>query len=119
MREHIDDDYSYTLLRDWVLDRNAKALEALQYITKFNNEYYRGVLPPDGSTLHAASQFKELRHDKYACEQDIISIDKSIKSIEHLSSFGDSGELALNSNRDLSTHEDLLIEIIDSALSRK
>lgn len=144
-REFIDEEYSYTLLNR-ILDSNwsdKESIEALTYLTKFNNEYHKKVVKKGEETdLHdesnALNEYKtnkygELIRDKKnkpipvskrnsvinknnATDRDLMSRMKhKIQSIEpSLNAEGDFlMDININQYRDLN-HEDTLIELLDA-----
>lgn len=77
-REFIDDEFSYGLL-DKALNGDEKAASALDYLSKFNNEYHKNVIRKDDpNALHHTDT---LRRDLYAREnaknRDIMSVRKT------------------------------------------
>jgi hypothetical protein len=77
-KEFIDEELAYKLLKR-ILDSNYSdldALKALDYLTKFNNEYHKAVIKKgDRTALHKT---KKMRQERYqannAKNRDIMSI---------------------------------------------
>lgn len=114
MREYIDEDFSYALLRR-AQDGDSAALKALQWITKYNNEAYRGVVKKnDPDAIHKTPTLYKAANDAHnARRRDLVSNLKSGKLQGGLASFDEFEGLldrAMNSRRDLN-HEDVLIEL--------
>lgn len=111
-REYIDEELSYELLNK-IIDSNytdSEAMKALEYITKFNNEYYKNVIKKgDTTALHNTDK---LRRDCYSREH---ARNRDIYPKEHknFKSLNDPNiELHLNKNRS-TNHEDVVIELLD------
>jgi len=123
-REFIDEELSYQLLDKIIKSKytDTKSMEALAYITKFNNEYYKNVIKKGDTT--AIHNTDKLRKDCYAREnsknRDIMSREnKYLKSL-------DSQTIPENPDTptikdgiapqpiEASSHEDVLIEVIDA-----
>lgn len=63
-KQFIDEELSYELLKRVVYDSDEQAREALEYLTKFNNEFHKGTTKKgDKNALHNTD---ELRRDCYA-----------------------------------------------------
>lgn len=63
-RPFIDEELSYQLLKQVVYEGSQAAKEALEYLTKFNNEFHKGTTKKgDSEALHKTD---ELRKDCYA-----------------------------------------------------
>lgn len=121
-REFIDEELSYELLNK-IIDSNFKdqaSMDALAYITKFNNEYYKNVVKKDDPTaLHNTPALRKDCYDRQnARNRDIISREKKfIKSIEPMTIQKEGGDMKLdsflNKTRDLTNHEDVVIALLD------
>jgi hypothetical protein len=63
-RTFIDEELSYRLLSQWIDDGCVEAKEALEWLTRFNNEFHKNIIKKgDPSALHKSD---ELRRDCYA-----------------------------------------------------
>ena len=103
-QKYIDDELSQQLL-DIVMENSikdeygnitylpSKELDALDYITKFNNEYHKGVISTDGSALHT-NELSNLT-GKYG---QPITLKKACQDLHNAR------------NRDISTREELFLE---------
>lgn len=130
--EFIDDDLAYTLLNK-ILDSNwtdLQSISELEYITKFNNEYHKNVVSKESPLhpCHCPAHKKGDRHlqecprklvsDRENCRnRDLSSIMKdSLVSTEPMYSIDDDmdQDAFLNENRNLHSHEDILIDLISS-----
>lgn len=70
-REFIDDDFARRLLRQ-SQSGDLAAKEALDYLTRFNNEYYKTVFKKDETDLHSTPESKRERYNaRYARHMDI------------------------------------------------
>ena len=87
-REMIDEELSWELL--YRIERSnytdLEAIEALEYITKFNNEFHKNVIKKgDPKALHSTD---ELRRDLYSREnaknRDIMSVNNRTE-LDHVS----------------------------------
>lgn len=79
VHEYIDDEFSYKLLERIEKNPNDKeAVEALTYITKYNNEVYRKVIKKnDPTALHNTPElYKKCTSDSNARDRDITSLAK-------------------------------------------
>jgi hypothetical protein len=79
-QEYIDDDFAFELLEKFNKGDD-KAGEALEWIAKYNNEYYRGVLKKnDKSAIHNTDRlYKEATDSHNQRRRDIISAIRSGK----------------------------------------
>lgn len=123
VRDFIDEELSYKLLRK-IINSKYKDLESikqLEYITKFNNEYYKAVIKHnDNNSLHNTS---ELVRDCFTRNnirnRDLLSKEPNkFTSISYQMTNNDSLkeqklEKHINSNRNLTNHEENLIDLID------
>jgi hypothetical protein len=65
-RDFIDDEFSYQLLSRYLKQGCEESKRALEFITKFNNEYHKNVVKKgDKNALHSTD---ELRRDCYERE---------------------------------------------------
>lgn len=79
--DHIDEDFSYQLLYRILASNygDTEAVEALDYITKFNDEFHKNIIKKgDNTALHNTDA---LRKDCYAREN---SKNRDISSVRHL-----------------------------------
>lgn len=122
VREFIDDALAYELLEKVEKNNDQEARKALEWITRYNNEFYRGVLKKnDPNAIHNTDKlYKEATDAHHARRRDIMAVERdSMVSYESPGKrTSDEGgkaidEQFLNENRDLN-HEDHLIELIDS-----
>ncbi len=84
VREYIDDDFSYDLLKR--LKRNpgdTEAREALRWMAKYNDEFYRGFLKKgDPNALHRTPElYKHVNDSRNAQRRDLIGAAHAGKSI--------------------------------------
>lgn len=109
-KEFIDEGLSYRLLKK-VLDSNyqdLEALEALNYLTKFNNEYHKNVIKKgDAEALHNTDK---LRKECYAREnarnRDIMSVRKHLKiHVDQIEKISDTQLILLTEDTDLSFYK--------------
>jgi hypothetical protein len=128
-REFIDEELSYALLKK-IKDSNytdQESMDALAYITKFNNEFHKNVVKKDDpNALHSTDK---LRKDCYAREnsrnRDIMSREnKFLKSLDAQTVPKDSthdtlGEKLANENNNVSPHEDVMIDLLDSTTRQR
>jgi hypothetical protein len=116
VREYIDEEFSYTLLQK-SKNGDIQALEALQWITKYNNEVYRGVLKKgDESAIHnSAELYKQASDGHNARRRDLISGLRSgnLGPSFRLYSLDENPLLkaALTQNQNLN-HEEVIIEML-------
>jgi hypothetical protein len=77
-KEFIDEDFSIILLDRIVRSeyQDTKALEALAFLSKFNNEYHKNVIKKDDPTsLHNTERLrKDLYSRENARNRDIMSV---------------------------------------------
>ena len=83
-REFIDEELSVELLNK-TLSGCEKSREALEWLTRFNNEYHKGVVKKkDTEALHNT---EELRLDcyrrEYSARYDLFTYVKKIGNVEH------------------------------------
>lgn len=77
-REYIDEDQAWEMLERWEksggTDKEAESV--LDYLTKFNNEYYKGVIKKgDKNALHNTDELRKSVYDRQnAKNRDIMSI---------------------------------------------
>jgi len=122
VREFIDEELAWDLLKKTLVYNDQEARKALEWNTRYNNEYYRGVLKKnDPKAIHNTDKlYKEATDAHHARRRDIMAVERdSMVSYESPGKrTSDEGgkaidEQFLNENRDLN-HEDHLIELIDS-----
>ncbi len=72
-REFIDDEFSKALL-ERAQSGCEKSLQALEWIAKFNNEYYKAVIKRDDpKAFHKTKELiSECDHRKYAMSMDVF-----------------------------------------------
>jgi hypothetical protein len=122
-REFIDEDLSYSLLNK-IVDSgytDTESMETLAYIAKFNNEFHKNVIKKgDEAALH---KDEDMRKDCYDREnsrnRDIMSRERNqLVSIEPRIVDNEGGEIKLdaflNKARNLSNHEDVILDLLDS-----
>lgn len=131
-QEFIDDEFAYELLcqiyeSDWT---NKEAIQQLEYLTKFNNEFHKNVVLKNDQ-LHTCKCLNRLKGDEHendclrdslnkrenARNRDITSIYKdNIVSIDNFYDLREEAQTLsfLDMNRDLSNHENTLIDLITS-----
>lgn len=82
-KDFIDDEFSFKLLYD-ALAKNQKAIEALKFLTKFNNEYHKNVLKKgDPNALHHTdSQRKECYSRNNRLNRDALNVNKGVLSLD-------------------------------------
>jgi hypothetical protein len=117
VREYIDEEFSYELLEK-VQRGDERAKAALEWITKYNNEIYRGVLKKnDPESIHNTPELYKLATDGHnARRRDLLSAVKSGKIGTVLIQAGEDPSVVctlLNRSRNLN-HEDTLIDIVCS-----
>lgn len=80
VREYIDDELSYELLRK-AKAGDKQALKALKWITKYNNEIYRGVLKKgDPKAIHKTKKlYKQATDSHNARRRDALCVLRSGK----------------------------------------
>lgn len=82
-REFIDEELSVELLKK-ALAGCEESRKALEWVTKFNNEYHKAVIKKDDPTAFHSSD--ELREDcnrrSYLCKNDLYSHAPLIKKID-------------------------------------
>lgn len=110
-REFIDEELSYKLLDKVMSEGCEESRRALEYLTKFNNEFHKNVLKKgDPNALHNTDELRKACYNRnYALVKDDypmtgrgkVSLDDHPKM-----------ESFFNSSLSLS-HEDHLIELID------
>lgn len=69
-KEFIDDEFAWELLKK-TLSGCLKSKEILEWLTKFNNEYYRGMFTGDDLINEHAEQ-KERWRDEYKRKNDVM-----------------------------------------------
>lgn len=131
-REFIDEELGYQLLNK-IIDSNwedKEAIQQLEYITRFNNEFHKNVIKKDDpKALHKTpEQVKDLYSRENARNRDIMSVDRKkrldtvIQTDEgYVDALNDEDSFVprskqkafLTQNRNLDNHEDVLIDIID------
>lgn len=129
VREYIDDEYAFDLLK-LAQKGDAKADEALRWLAKYNNETYRGVLKKGNpEALHNTDELYKAATDGHNWRRaDVMCIYKSGAVPETALVYSDSGapttesnegaftddklEQLLNENRDLFGHEDTMLDLI-------
>lgn len=126
-REFIDESLAWQLLKKWQKSKGTdkESYDALVYLTKFNNEYHKNVIPKDNTALHNTPELKKQLYDREnARNRDIMSVKKdSIISTEYKANYTDKEPFGNSegytkyhpdyNNRDLFNHENTLIEILD------
>ncbi len=135
-RVFIDEELSYKLLNQ-IIDSNwtdLKAIQELDYITKFNNEFHKDVFKAKDNLHNNQDLRKDCGDRNNARNRDILSRDyskiASTNNIEHSKeketvSFEveeDSMQeefIDINRNRDLSSHEDSIIDVLDLEIEYK
>lgn len=80
VREYVDDDFSYKLLEK-ALDGCLESKKALEFLTRFNNEFLRGVVKKnDPKALHNTPKlYKEACDAHNARRRDLTCVLKSGK----------------------------------------
>jgi hypothetical protein len=77
-RAFIDEDQAWEMLERWEESGGSdkEAEQVLDYLTKFNNEYYRGVLKKgDPNALHNTDELRKSVYDRQnAKNRDIMSV---------------------------------------------
>jgi len=64
-RPFIDEEFSYQLLRKWKMEGCEESRQALEYITKFNNEFHKNVVKKnDQSALHKSETHRKDCYDR-------------------------------------------------------
>lgn len=122
-REFIDEELSYKLLRK-ILNSNYSdlaSMEALDYLTKFNNEYHKAVLKKgDPNALHNTDElYRDRTNANNARNRDILSIWRSTvfsltpRAPEVLSGLGQ-GLTPADLNQNLFDNESALIDVLDA-----
>lgn len=72
-REFIDESLSWKLLKQ-AKNGDKEALKALEWLTRFNNEFHKNVLKKDGKSLHETEEErKKLYSRENAKNRDIAS----------------------------------------------
>lgn len=128
-REFIDEELSWKLLKK-IEDSNytdQESIKALDYITRFNNEFHKNVIKKDDP--EALHNTEALRKDLYAREnarnRDLMSKErKSIISMEPNAIENEDGNTSysdsfINKNRNLSGHEDIVNELVDLSIEEQ
>lgn len=122
-REFIDEELSFHLLRKVLSSyyTDLEAMEALDYLTKFNNEYHKAVLKKnDSQALHNTDELYQDRSTaNNARNRDIMSVMRTkvdsltpVKDVEGM--FKSSREFrSINSCKDNLNHEEVLIDLLD------
>lgn len=108
VRDYIDDEFSLKLLKLAELG-DAKALEALEWITKYNNEVYRGVLKKnDPDAIHNTPElYKEASDGHNARRRDVMCYGKARGADNR----DECVEKHLDRHPDLN-HEDTVIDLL-------
>lgn len=122
VRDFIDDEFAHKLLKQVQKNNDPEARAALEWLTKYNNEYYRGVLKKnDPKAIHNTDKlYKEATDAHHARRRDISTVERhTMVSYEspgpRISDDVDRAldEQFLNQNRNLN-HEDHLIDLIEA-----
>lgn len=117
-REFIDEKFAYQLLKR-ILDSNysdLEAVEALDYLTKFNNEYHKAVLKKnDPNSLHNTEHLYQDRSSaNNARNRDIMSILRHrVDSLTPTPIETSSGPQLTHTDIQSESPEDMLIAFID------
>ncbi len=125
VREYIDDEYAFDLLKQ-AQSGSKKADEALRWLAKYNNETYRGVLKKnDPEALHDTPKLYKAATDGHnSRRRDTLCLYKSGSVPESALVYSDEGapgaggesvprlEQLVNENRALFSHEDTMIDLI-------
>ena len=82
-KEFIDDEFSHELLKK-AEQGDEKAIKALQFLTRFNNEYHKNVLKKgDPNALHASdAQRKECYARTNRVNRDAMNVHNGLVSME-------------------------------------
>ncbi len=124
--EYIDEEFSFELLKRMKAgDKEAEA--ALEWLTKYNNEYYRGILRKDDPTaIHKTRKaYKEATHDHNVRRRDLIGALKSGRMGEgantSLFSIEANSEMIKNAmEKSASTDfEDVMIDLISEKTAKR
>lgn len=119
-REYIDEELSYALLNKILKSKftDKASMDALAYITKFNNEYYKAIVKKgDKEALHNT---EALRKDCYtrnnAMNRDMMG--KKENRVKEKVVEEEQGTRVINMNTYITAnrvlnHEDVVIELID------
>lgn len=129
VREFIDEELSYKLLIRIVNSnyQDTEAVEALDYITRFNNEFHKAVVKKDDPT--AIHNTDELRNDCFkrnnSANRDLTALEnKSMISLDFVSHMSDErGDYEDRNNHKThfinhpkqNTHEDTVISLIEKS----
>ena len=70
-RQFVDDEFSYLLLEK-ALNGDIEALRALEFMTKFNNEIYKGVFKRDDTDFFKNQDRLDRQNEMYAMEVDVF-----------------------------------------------
>lgn len=84
VREYIDDEFAYVLLSRLRRDPgDTEARQALVFLTRYNNEFYRGVLKKgDPKALHNTPElYKHVNDSRNAQRRDLIGAAHAGKSM--------------------------------------
>jgi hypothetical protein len=94
-KEYVDEEFSLSLLKRAELGCE-KSKEALEFITKFNNEYYKCVFTKTEEDFFGSLEDRSERyHERYARKMDILAAPQiSIETVEVVS-FGESALIEL------------------------
>ena len=116
VREYIDEDFSFQLLQK-AESGDVKALEALKWVTKYNNETYRGVLKKnDPNSLHNTPElYKDACDGHNQRRRDTMCVIKSGNPGAVGVNLGDNPGI-LNEAR-LLNYEDTLISLVSPQIS--
>jgi hypothetical protein len=123
VREYIDEELSIQLLAR-VENGDKKALEALEWITKYNNETYRGVLKKnDPEAIHNNDKlYKEASDAHNARRRDLLCNLHSgkvqgqiINASENPALF----DIYVNKSRNLESHESSMIDLMSPKAKKK
>lgn len=116
-RAFIDEEFSYQLLNRIISSNycDKVAIEALDYLTKFNNEYHKAVIKKgDSEALHNTNEmYQERSNANNARNRDIMSI--LHHKLEPLTSTPSQNKITINahSSEDQS-HEDVMVDLLDA-----
>lgn len=113
VREYIDDELSWILLNkieesNW---QDKESIKQLEYITKFNNEYYKKFGLKEDDALHNTPELKKDCYDRgNSIDRDMLSMKRRERTHElsTQSQNTEHNQQFINLN-----HEDALIDLID------
>ncbi len=113
-REFIDEGLSYQLLKKIIHSNwgDLEAIESLDYLTKFNNEYHKAVLKKnDAQAMHNTEElYKEISTANNARNRDIMSVMRH--KLESLTPPEDEPRSILNISVNIH-HEEIMIGLLD------